>query len=192
MSAKAHIKELSVLKISSEAGLRPLTLSSYHSISISLFLWYISCSALLAGQSHLTLNSPAAFPRLKWAFPILALPLLWLIDLYQGPWHNSGTSHLLHGLCLAFLTGVALCTFWLFQVHLGKRESPLCGFNIWDWPEMYWLLHFQPVPANGIAGITAFCYSSVGQRDPSLCFDFDHRVMQNIKLGPLRYTHSNS
>lgn len=137
MCAKLHIRELNVPNISSEASLNPLIPSSCHSISTSLLLQHF-----LATLSHLALHSSAVFPRLKWAFLLLALWLLGWADLHQRPWHGPGTSR--------FLTDSS----WHPWLHLGsahshssnfilgKPESTMHGFNIWNWTEMWRVLHF--------------------------------------------------
>lgn len=173
-----HTQENSVFpKISSEAGLNPLPPSSCPSIPISLFLWHLLSSAILAEESHLALNSPAVFPRFKGASPILALPLLRLINVYQRPWHGSGTSHLLMG------------SGWQPWLHLDSAHSDSSKFT-WesqnlhcvvltfktDLKYMGFCISRSPLCDCGdlILMITTFCSLSVGYRDPSPSLDFDY------------------
>lgn len=114
MFANLHIRELNVPRISSEGSLNPLIPSSCHSISTSWLLPH-----LLAALSHLALNSPAVFPRLKWAFLLLALWLLRWADFYQGPWHGPETCHLLTD------------SSWHPWLHLGSAHSHSSKF-IWE------------------------------------------------------------
>lgn len=129
MSTKQHRRELAVPQTSSETGLCPLSHPAI--IPLPPHCFFGTFPALPFRLECLTwLSITFCVSPTEVSLPHPGLPLLRLTGLHQRPCSGSSISHPLHGFPLAPLTVPLGSHISLFQVHLGRPDSRLCGLNI--------------------------------------------------------------